>query len=774
MDCVNALSYVTSATTSPAVNSLAWIRPAGSPNTGFLAVATNSTIELYQFNTGTLALTWVQSIAIDSGANAVAWSRDGSYLAVGTGDGFSIYSFASSVLTFIAGNTLESNITSLSWARKEDGSPYYHLVTSNANAPFVFVFTLDSTTLAPYEEFISYDGPALSANAAVSWHPSHQNIIGVGYEDGGSAQVGSLEFTGDELFLAGTPLTMTPGTNTNAIDWSSSGEQLAAVTNQGAIEIFSLDIAGLNQLTSQATALHDGQNIASVSFAPADDLIAIGGNDPDTDGSEVQLYRIAIAETAHNNHTITNNLVTKVMTNDFDGVGIRANSSANYVAANTCCNNNISYELVSPEYITSQANARGVYNIDCANGTLDEVKEILNQTAPLSGQISEIQSQVFEMQNQVSNLQDNVTTINNTVNLISEESWSIESKAEAISDKIDLVPSQYPISQGEVARTALSTQTISQPGSYFLNEDVTGDIIITSSEVTLDLNGFTLRGKITIGENFLKITIRNGKIAPVSGNGIEFNTGTGITLIENLTLTGDISFVSGSSTQNSVIKNCVFNYASINGVDASTIYDLKISDCYFATAESTPIKFSGIKLKNALNLSINNCLNLSLCNLDTCKMVTITNCSTSSFGFNFSDCEHVTTKNCKALGNNATGNGFYANAVDDIIFASCTAQYHDIGFDLVASVTGTLEKCIAERNNIGFLNEDSSNTGLIKECMAVNNATYGFDDMTTTSHITYAANIARGNGINYNPSLGEPFQPTPLSGMPTYWENVVP
>jgi len=749
----NALSYVTSATTSPAVNDLAWVIRAGFLD-AYLAVATSSAIELYQFNADTLILTWIQSINIPSGANTVAWSRDRLHLAVGTGDGFNIYSFTPPALTFMAESNLESNITSLSWAPREDGSPYYHLVTSNDNAPFVFVFTLDSTTLQPFEEFIPYSGPALSANAAVSWNPVHTNIIGVGYENSGSAQVGLLDFNVNVQSLSplGTPLTITPGTNTNAVDWSSSGEQLSAVTDEGAIEIFILDTGDTDQLILQANAVHTDQNIASVSFAPGDDLLAIGGNNPG-DNNEVQLYQITALEAIPNHHTITNNLITKTTTNDFDGVGIRADSNTNYVAANTCCNNDIAYELVSPEYITSQANARGIYNVDCTDFTPDQVIEILNQIVPLSSQVtamseqvSEMHGEIFQLQETTNQIQNDVNTINNTVNLISQESWSIESKAEVISDKISLIPSQFPVTQGTIKREPLTTVTfISRPGSYFLNENMETDMYITSSGVTLDLNGFTLRGKIQTSQDLQEITIKNGTISKSLYGGIEVAYNNNLILIEKLTLATNTTIAIYNNSNNLMIKDCVFN--SDASISATFSNNINIENCYFGGGNAT------LFLGNSNYISINNCQ------------------IASNLGFAFYKCTHVTTTNCKAIGTSIAGTeaGFLIETTEDIILTQCTALNHALGFDLVASVTGTLEKCIAERNTIGFKNADSSNTGLIKECAAVNNGT-GFQDTANTLNMTYAANIARGNTTNYD--FTTTFTPTPLSGDPTYWDNV--
>ncbi|MDZ4097269.1 MAG: hypothetical protein U1E13_01075, partial [Methylophilaceae bacterium] len=416
------------------------------------------------------------------------------YLAVGTNTELQIYSFDGASLSYIIG--LEEAAASISWGPvvfDDMGVPNYKLVTSNPIWLSVTVYSFNTSVITPITTAVP-----TSANAAVSWHPIHQHIIGIGYSNGSNAQVGLLEFDGASLFPLGTPLTITPGTNTNAIDWSSSGEQLSAVTDEGALEVFNVATNSSTPLVSEAIEIHAEQNIASVSFAPSFDLndnfLAIGGSTP-PDNFELQLYEIIETEIAPNNHTITNNLVTKITTNDFDGngngdgVGIRANSLTNYVAANTSCNNDIAYELVSSDYITSQANARGVYNIDCADETLDQVKQTLDYVEPIALQTQQISIAV-----------------------------------QSINNKIPLIPSQQPITNGSNLRPPLGTQTISQHGSYFLNEDVDSYIFINASDVTLDLNGFTVRGTIIIAQNNQKITIRNGKILPTDTYNIVLST----------------------------------------------------------------------------------------------------------------------------------------------------------------------------------------------------------------------------------------------------------
>lgn len=84
---------------------------------------------------------------------------------------------------------------------------------------------------------------------------------------------------------------------------------------------------------------------------------------------------------------------------------------------------------------------------------------------------------------------------------------------------------------------------IDQPGSYYLTEDVVAipdqpAIRITASHVTLDLNGYTVRGnqEVMDGDGIriegAHVTVRNGTVRGADGDGINCPNGGPITLID--------------------------------------------------------------------------------------------------------------------------------------------------------------------------------------------------------------------------------------------------
>jgi hypothetical protein len=120
-----------------------------------------------------------------------------------------------------------------------------------------------------------------------------------------------------------------------------------------------------------------------------------------------------------------------------------------------------------------------------------------------------------------------------------------------------------------------NTFIISQPGSYYLTDNITGaagkhGVSIQANDVTLDLNGFALIGNgaglafvrgVDLPAAQTNVTIRNGSLRNWHGGGIRADTTR--LLAEKLTLTGN-TFSPGISVGNgSLVRDCV---ASTNGL----------------------------------------------------------------------------------------------------------------------------------------------------------------------------------------------------------------
>lgn len=95
----------------------------------------------------------------------------------------------------------------------------------------------------------------------------------------------------------------------------------------------------------------------------------------------------------------------------------------------------------------------------------------------------------------------------------------------------DQVEPRIPVSSQTTPGNASCLYLISQPGSYYLTGNISGEIgkhgiMITAHNVTLDLNGFTLTGRadalngIHMSNRCNNVVIRNGTICRWGGNGI--------------------------------------------------------------------------------------------------------------------------------------------------------------------------------------------------------------------------------------------------------------
>jgi hypothetical protein len=229
------------------------------------------------------------------------------------------------------------------------------------------------------------------------------------------------------------------------------------------------------------------------------------------------------------------------------------------------------------------------------------------------------------------------------------ELWSIESKAEVISSKCDgisLIPYQVPITQATNPRTPLSSKTISQSGSYFLNENVTGNITITSNNVTLDLNGFTIIGGITLSDSgAAKIIIKNGI---VDGN-INLGNNNSEIFIEHMVIEhGSISIA--GIVKYLTIKDCHITEGGISLSTTATKNNVHISDCVIQATET-----SG-------KLSLQNCNHVDI------YKTTVQNSSPGSINlFEFNLCKYVSVIHCIAAGSR-NSDGFETGLSETVSF----------------------------------------------------------------------------------------------------------
>ncbi|MCH9033426.1 MAG: right-handed parallel beta-helix repeat-containing protein [Planctomycetes bacterium] len=227
-------------------------------------------------------------------------------------------------------------------------------------------------------------------------------------------------------------------------------------------------------------------------------------------------------------------------------------------------------------------------------------------------------------------------------------------------------------------RTAIATadmpKTISSPGSYYLVEDITtagNGITITSDEVTIDLNGFSLVGGtgagISVPDPHKNITIKNGTVRGWASGGI-----------------------AATSTTNSRFQDLAI---SNNGTKRSH-HGLRAGDgCIVRNCTSVDNAGDGIRLSEA---------------------ATITGCvavGNGSMGIRISS---GTVTNCSARNNVSTG----ISASGAAVIAGCSAIGSTIGDGISAGVGSVVKNCSAVGNGDDGI---TITFGEVRGCSCYNN-----------------------------------------------------
>lgn len=150
---------------------------------------------------------------------------------------------------------------------------------------------------------------------------------------------------------------------------------------------------------------------------------------------------------------------------------------------------------------------------------------------------------------------------------------------------------------------------IDKPGSYVLTSDLTGapgadGLIVTASEVTIDLNGFTLRGVegsgagivVPDGAGVLRVAIFNGVVTGWGDWGIRLSRADGDTLLEGVEASRNGNGI--SCPPSSIVRRCQALENADRGILVS--FSSLVEDC-------TAFGNGGIGLTVADQCVANNC-----------------------------------------------------------------------------------------------------------------------------------------------------------------------
>ncbi len=751
----NTLTEITSFNHGSPINAVDWL---SSGTSRFLAIGGQAgtggyTIRVLEFSTTDSTLTDRADVTIDTTINTLAWQTIGSdhYLAVGAQDGIvTILRYTYSGLTNVASFAHGAAVHAVGWHLI--GSTYY-LAIAGAAAPD----TKDTRVLA-------FDGTALT-------------------------QVGSFEY--------GYQKTL------NTLQWFSPGadQQVILVAGEQNETGNGLCVLEFMPTTSELALFsqnlcYDFQDSCSISpvvrslnfIAQGNGLLIANGGTQLQDVYQLVSLLVPATATPASSCQLINNTINNTIGES--AVGIFADSTQNYIAQNYACNSTpqqsfpptiFNYSLVDSLFLGSQANALGVDNVDC---------QLPNTPIPPF---------------------IDFTTTYTTIAAISQETWSIESKCELISSNVSLIPAQLPVTFGQRTFTPLTSQTISEPGSYFLRNDLNGTITITADDVTLDLNDFCVTGSI-IASNCQDVTIKNGALVASGLDACTMLDTTTDVYMQNVQLIGGVNgIIAINSNANLVISSCQFLNYTGSGLECQALNTLRVQNCYFhsaqgavgiLTSESDSLQIADTQfiLENvgtyatgcwfdaSTNIVVRGCTFQAMAgtrstgiNCETCDTILIEKCSNTMLGntgllcgFLLGGCQNGTLRECEVLDTGMTGTGFYTtNNSVNITCDRCVAQNCATGFSIDTTDKITLEHCIAEANTTGFDFSSTSTRGLVQACIAQGNSAGFNDGAGTASAITYAANIARNNTTDYS-AAGAPFYPVSLASIPntTYWKNV--
>ncbi len=176
--------------------------------------------------------------------------------------------------------------------------------------------------------------------------------------------------------------------------------------------------------------------------------------------------------------------------------------------------------------------------------------------------------------------------------------------------------------------------TISEPGSYYLTQNLTGTtgsdgIVIAADDVTVDLNGFSLIGvpgtlsAVAVPVAHVNLTLRNGTIrdwggAVIDGLDRAANSrvtelrvqymGGGIALGDRSLVTACIVNTIGTGVNvgsNSIIQNCSITSSGSMGIWlAGTVENVSILDCVVSNCGNDGIRVAG----GSRNCVVRNCI----------------------------------------------------------------------------------------------------------------------------------------------------------------------
>jgi len=265
---------------------------------------------------------------------------------------------------------------------------------------------------------------------------------------------------------------------------------------------------------------------------------------------------------------------------------------------------------------------------------------------------------------------NNKSVVDTLISVISEREESIidfsDAQAESLSDAIDQSTEEvfdalndFFDDINEIARTVIRhnlsksgqflTAFIDNPGYYALGSDTLLELTIRADNVTVDLNDFTVSGTapiITIEPGHKNVEIKNGKIRSFFNSGITIGNSCELVSVEDVKISGDISFSTPGVLFSGVSKDCIFRNCVIQDFETGVEANSGIIKCIFENCSFLNCKkygFSGIPV---------------WCFFDRCNVIGISNTDIfgRGVGFFLSGTNNVLSE-CFVLNVSGSGSG---------------------------------------------------------------------------------------------------------------------
>ncbi|MBI2775594.1 right-handed parallel beta-helix repeat-containing protein [Candidatus Dependentiae bacterium] len=268
--------------------------------------------------------------------------------------------------------------------------------------------------------------------------------------------------------------------------------------------------------------------------------------------------------------------------------------------------------------------------------------------------------------------------------------------------------------------------TISSPGYYCLANDITGGIIITANDVSLDLNNHTMSGA-GIG----------------SGSGIVINSGFNRKVFNGRIVNFD-NGVSCNQSMNTLINEVAINTCFVEGMTITTCTGTVLDSIVINTIGNIGVHFNGINDASLIkNVTVSNaqqgiiCDNISnsiieFCNIFDCTSNIFPSFANAGFAINGGSSNQIDSCTVKNLRSIDFPVGFVFDGNDNIVVRNCVAQNITAFSPTAAFAAGYLctqgvvanyqfSNCSAVAiSGGGFVAgfEMNGNVGVIEDCIA--------------------------------------------------------